>query len=314
MTNKNAARDFFLYLFATGLVYFLAVNLITLLWQYINYFFPAPYEYGGDVSSGMIFAVSSLLVLFPIYAFVMRFLGREIDKHPEKREFGPRKWLIYITLFVASITAVVDLVVLVNTFLSGDFAARFVLKALVVLVVAGLLFWYYLFNLRRAPGESVRARKNLFAGSLVLLLALIIGAFFIAGGPESNREENYDRQRVADLSSIQWQVVNYWQDHSALPENLEVFNDPILQTAMPIDPESGEAYVYEKTGELGFMLCANFSSASKEDDLSREKFYGEDASYWQHEAGEQCFERTLDPELHGRGEANNMRGPVPGNF
>jgi hypothetical protein len=230
----------------------------------------------------------------------MRFLGREIDRHPEKREFGPRKWLIYITLFIASVTAVVDLVVLVNTFLSGDFAARFVLKALAVLVVAGLLFWYYLFTLRRAPGESVRARKVLFAGSLVLLLALIIGAFFIAGGPESNRAENYDRQRVSDLSQLQWQIVNYWQEQDALPESLEVFNDPILQSSVPNDPETAESYVYEKTGELSFRICATFSNASNENEPSKTKFYGEDADYWQHEAGEQCFERELDPALHGR--------------
>lgn len=320
MSSKNSsAKDFFLYLFATFLVYFLAINLISLLWQYVNYFFPAPYEYGydGGTSGAMIFAVSSLLVLFPIYAIIMRFLGRDIDRHPEKKDFTPRRWLIYVTLFIAAVTMVVDLVVLVNAFLSGDFAARFIFKALSVLLVSALLFWYYIFNLRREPGKAVRARKTLFAGSLVLLIVLIVGAFFIAGGPQSNRKKNYDRQRVADLSQLQWRIVNYWQDHETLPESLEVFNDPILQSSVPLDPETSQPYVYEKADNLNFRLCANFSTSRSDQDIVRTKNFGgfEDISYWQHSVGEHCFDRKIDPELHKMVEGfGPTRVPIPANF
>ena len=35
---------------------------------------------------------------------------------PEKLSLGVRKWLIYLTLFIAGAAVIIDLIVLINTF------------------------------------------------------------------------------------------------------------------------------------------------------------------------------------------------------
>ncbi|MEZ4156758.1 MAG: DUF5671 domain-containing protein [Candidatus Paceibacterota bacterium] len=313
MKNINTARDFFLYLFATVAAIFSAVNIIVLLWQYINYFFPAPFSYYYDgVSGAMRFSISSLIIIFPLYVWVMWSLGKDIDRHPEKKDFWVRKWLIYITLFVAAMTMIVDLVVVLNTFLGGDFAARFVLKALAVLVVAAAVFSYYTFNLKRESGKGLSTRKTIAWVSSTVLLALIVGAFFIVGSPATSQDKQLDSERVAHLSQIQWQVLDHWRQSDVLPETLDELNDPIIGFETPRDPETREDYEYTKTSDLSFELCATFASESRDFDpeatdsyderaaIDSGAYYGgyEDSRFWQHGEGRTCFERTIDPEKH----------------
>lgn len=304
-SQKGGARDFFLYLFATGALYFSAGSVITLLFEYINRWLPDPayqmmYSYDG-FSSGLRWAVSLLLVVFPAYVLVMRFLNRDIDRHPERREIGIRKAMIYLTLFLAAITIIVDLVLVVNSFLGGELTGRFGLKVLAVLLVAGLVLWYYLFSLKREPGTKSGARKAFMWGSMVFVLATIVGAFFIVGSPATNRALRMDSQRVSDLTSIQWQVINYWQSKTKLPVTLDETKDSISGTVIPVDPETGAVYEYKVTGPRSFELCATFGLDSLT--ISGPKtipvdYYGNPDENWQHASGRVCFARTIDPDRY----------------
>ncbi len=302
--SKTSIRDFFLYLFATGALYFSAISIISLLWQYINHFFPDALTYYPDgLSSSMRWAVASLIVIFPVYVFVMRFLSKDLDAFPEKKDLSIRKAMIYLTLFIAAITIVVDLVMLVNNFLGGEFTVRFLLKALSVLFVTGAVFGYYLFNLKRVPGTQAKARSMIVWGSLAFVLIVIAGAFSIVGSPTTNRLRNLDNQRVSDLQTIQWQVVNYWQQKQKLPVDLSALNDPISGFKAPVDPETGAAYTLKSVGSLGFQLCANFALENIAPGTnSSVKPYSEPYGYvsenWQHAAGNVCFDRTIDPDLY----------------
>ncbi|MDP2629383.1 MAG: DUF5671 domain-containing protein [Candidatus Harrisonbacteria bacterium] len=297
--NKNTPRDFFLYLFATGALYFIAVTIIALLWQYVNYFFPDPAFYQGGISSGMRFAIATLIVVFPIYIGVMRFLSKDIDRNPEKKNLAIRKWLTYVTLFVAAVTIIVDLVSLVFSFLGGELALQFTLKALSVLIVAGSVFWYYLYNLKREPGTDVEKRKLIMWLTIILVTALVIGAFFVVGSPETNRLRRLDQQRVSDLQSIQWRVLDYWQTREQMPKGLEALEDDFSGFSVPTDPGTGhQPYEYLLGEGLSFQLCANFDSASLEGEQGKaiEPFFGlRGEGNWTHEAGRFCFERIIDP-------------------
>jgi len=307
-TKKSGVRDFFLYLFATGMLYFSVVSIITLLWQYVNHFFPdaALYSYGyyGEgFSAGMRWAVSSLVIVFPIYAFVMRFLSRDLDRHPEKQDLLIRKIMIYLTLFLAAVTMVVDLVMLLNNFLAGDLTMRFALKAIAVLLVAGIVFWYYIFNLRRAPGTAKGARKAFLWGTIAFVAAVIVGAFILVGSPSTNRDLRLDVQRVNDLQNIQWQVINYWQQKQVLPATAAELSDDISGNVVPVDPVTGAAYVYSVTGPRTFELCATFARQSAENYSEAGKpmpvdYMTATPDNWQHGAGETCFERTIDPDRY----------------
>jgi membrane protein YqaA with SNARE-associated domain len=86
---------------------------------------------------------------FPIFLVVMRFILKEVETRPEKLESGIRKWLTYIALLIAAGTVIGDLITFLTFFLQGDLTARFVLKVLTVVAIAGGVFGYYLGSLKR---------------------------------------------------------------------------------------------------------------------------------------------------------------------
>ena len=149
--HKTEPKDFFLHLFTMGLMYFSVGNFLALAFEMINRLFPDQlnnYYYSG-FSSGMRFSIASLVVLFPLYLYLNTFLHKQYEANPEKKELKIRKWLIYFTLFVSAITLVGDLVYAVYSLLDGELSARFWSKALIVLVTAGAVFYYYLHDIRK---------------------------------------------------------------------------------------------------------------------------------------------------------------------
>ena len=63
-----------------------------------------------------------------------------------------------------------------------------------------------------------------------------------------------------------------------------------------MDQQTGEAYGYRVTGDLTFQLCATFNKASRtRGDGPRFAPAGVTNDSWRHDAGEFCFDRTVDP-------------------
>ena len=304
---KNVPRDVFLHLFVTVALYWSSVSFITLLWQYINYFFPdelsARYGYYSNLWA-LRFVVSSLIIIFPFFIIVSRYLNKIYEKEGEARESKVRKWMIYLTLFIASLVIVGDLISIINTFLGGEITARFILKALSILAVAGVIFGYYLDDVKRA--QPSRSAKYFGWGTSVVVLISIIGVFSIIGSPLKARSIQFDRQRTNDLQNIQWQIVNYWQRKGRLPQNLADLNDPISSYSLPKDPQTGQSYEYSIKGEgdLKFELCATFNLDGKENSkgtpssLYPSPYGGSFSQNWEHSAGRVCFERKIDKELY----------------
>ena len=152
-----SARDAFLYLVlftALGLSAFYLGNLI---FQLINMAFPdaaSPAASGRWSDARIRWAVAMLIVSFPLYLFLAYKTEREIAADPQKLRSGVRKWLTYITLFVASMIILGDLVVLVDRFLAGELTIRIGLKILTVAVISGAIFLYYLRSASRGEVET----------------------------------------------------------------------------------------------------------------------------------------------------------------
>jgi hypothetical protein len=100
------------------------------------------------------YQIASIIVAFPIFLVVMSFILREVESSPDRLQSGVRKWLTYIALLITAGTMIGDLVVFLTTFLEGELTARFVLKALVVIAIAGSVFWYYLGSLRDRGADA----------------------------------------------------------------------------------------------------------------------------------------------------------------
>lgn len=307
--KKNIPRDVFLHLLSIVTLYWSAVSFVTVIWQYINYFFPdtlnEAYRYYMSFAGPIRFAVSSLIIVFPVFILVSWYLNKIYAREAQVRESKIRKWLIYLTLFVASLVIIGDLITVINIFLGGEITVRFILKALSVLLVAGLIFGYYLNDVRREKPTKL-AKYFAWATSTVVLI-VIIGAFFIVGSPATARLMQFDQQKISDLQGIQYQIVNYWQTKEKLPESLADLTDNISGYTAPLDPQNKTPYEYNiKDAEnLSFELCATFNKQGK--DINKyyesmpvsEPVKGGQYSYsWDHEAGRVCFERTIDKELY----------------
>lgn len=150
-----SAREAFLYLLLFATLYLTAWHLGSLLFDLIDHAFPDPTDAGylGDPGASMRWSVATLLIAFPVFAFVARLVARDLARNPAKRLSAVRRWLTYLTLFLAAGVLIGDMVVLVNNLLGGGTTVRFLLKVLVVAVIAGAVFGYYLHDLRGEERE-----------------------------------------------------------------------------------------------------------------------------------------------------------------
>lgn len=145
-----SARDAFLYLLMFAMLYLSAYYLGTLLFQFINSAYPDaanPYEQ-NYLDENIRWATATLIVAFPVFLFMAARTARAIRSDATHRNSAVRKWLTYLTLFVAAGVIVGDSITLIYNLLSGDTTTRFVLKVLVVAAIAGAAFGYYTWSLR----------------------------------------------------------------------------------------------------------------------------------------------------------------------
>jgi hypothetical protein len=218
---------------------------------------------------------------------------------------------VYLTLFLAAIAIIVDVVQLIYNFLRGELTTSFFLKILVVLIVAVTVFGYYLWDARRKAGVATQIPKMLAWSVFVVVLGTIVGGFFIVGSPAHQRDIRLDNQRVSDLQMIQSETVNYWQQKNVLPTKPSDLQDSISGFATPVDPETSAEYEYIVKGDLSFELCAIFKSESvgavgnggmtKPVRVSGDPY----SENWTHTAGRVCFKRSIDPELY------KINKPIP---
>ncbi len=303
---KSSPRDVFMYLFATIALYFSAWSVINLALQYINVAFPDPLNPYYQPDSSIRWSMALLIIIFPAYLWVSRVLHRDLVSEPRKNELRIRRWLLYLTLFLAALLIIGDLVALIYNFLEGELTMRFSLKVLSVLAVAAAIFWYYLYDLR-AKAAVLAPKALLFVrGTVAAVCILIIAGFFIAGSPFRQRLVRFDLQKTNDLQNLQGQIVNYWQRKETLPASLDDLRDTISGYVPPRDPQNGTAYEYHPTGALAFELCAEFNLTSQGSQAgtsyARPPYPasvgpGVNES-WDHVAGHVCFPRTIDPDLY----------------
>lgn len=301
---KTSPKDVFMHLLAIIALYISALSFGALVFQYIDILFTDKLaDYFGGSRDNVRWALSSLVVVFPVYIWASWVLAKDVSLHNEKRELKTRKWLYHFTLFAASVLIIGDIVALIYKFLGGDLSMRFLLKVLTVLFIAAAVFGYYLWNIRREEMASGNPRMRVFIlGVLAVVAISIIYGFFVAGSPFLERMRRFDEKRIQDLQNIQWQVVNYWQRKEKLPESTDLLKDDISGYAVPRDPESGAPYEYRIIDKLQFELCVNFKTESVEiSSVVPKPVFSEGrgvSENWTHSIGRECFSRTIDPELY----------------
>lgn len=306
------------------------ISFLNLVFETLNKRFPdvlnANYQYGYSTweYESLRMAFATLIIFFPVYVVVSRF-WRKMGEGTDIGRWNDiiKKWLMYIVLFLSSLLVIIDLVTLVNYFVSGEITTRFVLKVVAVLVTAGLVGVYYISILRNRDVLPAKFGWLWSSVALLLVAGAVVWSFMVMGSPMEQRQLRLDERRVQDLQSIQGQVIQYWQQKEVLPDTLDKLKDPTSYYSLPVPPEfeKGEKYEYNVVAEkpLTFELCATFAAPMpkgwQEYGNARpypmfEGGYGGDMamSYpypgggmnesWDHEAGRTCFERTIDPDIY----------------
>jgi hypothetical protein len=139
-----SAAEAFLYSLMFFALAMTAWNLTSLLFELIDGWLPDPVDGLSGISASRVrWAISILVVFFPLFLLLNARATRAAARDPGTRRSSVRKWFAYVTLFLAALGLIGDLVAVIYAFLSGDLTTRFAAKAATVAVVAGAVLAYF---------------------------------------------------------------------------------------------------------------------------------------------------------------------------
>lgn len=282
LARKSSTVDIVINFFSFILLSIAATALGTLYFAIITKRFPDPLAAmngAGEwaVTSSIHYAIASLLIAFPLYFAAMRIWFRKFREDEGRTESALTRWLTYLVLLVTSVTIVGDLITVLFKLLQGEVTVRFLLKALTILVIAGIIFGFYTLERRKIQYRREIPRTTFrqfgWVVTAIVTLGLILG-FLAAGSPETARMRAFDMQREADLGRLAGCIESYAQDLGQFPASLDILRTTARYAycaGSMQDPETKQRYAYRvvtpsrtqgpaRIGE--FELCANFSLAS----------------------------------------------------
>ena len=154
--RDGSAREAFLYLLNFITLAFWTIALGQLFYAMINRAFPdrAIGVYYSSFLSEIAFQLATIIVAFPAFLVIRRFIGQELQQRPEAESSPVRLWLTYVALVLAAIIVLSDGIWFLAAFLQGQLTIRFVLDSLVLLVLGGGVFTYYLSGLQKAAPQA----------------------------------------------------------------------------------------------------------------------------------------------------------------
>ena len=307
MLKNNNAKFAFLYMFSLVALLFVALGAGQVIFQAINKFiadFTAPYGNGFN-SSLLKFAISSLIIATPIYFLTMRYLERNLQAGDLDREAPVRRWLIYFILFVSSVVMIVWLMITIGNFLDGDLTSKFILRAITVIVIAGIIFSYYLYDIRR---REIKKNNKVILGYLIAALLISVGSliasFFFVESPAAARARRHDEAVLGHFTQIDSMLSAYYSKNTKLPETLDKAQDsaPYVVLSTLKDPLSGKTYEYKRLDNASYELCADFMTDNRKTTPDESTYTYADR--WPHDKGHQCLkQKAID-------YTNDQGGPV----
>jgi len=314
--KDNSAMHFFLYLVSFLSLWFVAMGLGTILYQIINKIFPdtGAFSYLDVFQQGVIkFGLASIIIATPIYYILAFLITKYLYEGKISEDSKVRKWTTYIILFFAAATIIGDLITLVYNLLGGDMAARFVLKVLVVILIAGSILGYYFWDMRKRNMVGVKyLSSRIFGGvSAAIILIVFVSSFFIIDTPAQTRNKQIDAQTVSSMQSLTYSIQSYADAHKELPATLDAigvdrstFNSP--QSNSTVNP-----ITYNKLSDSSYNLCANFNSSNMTDNVPTSDVYQLSDYSWKHDKGNVCFTKNITPKPVPASVNPNYQAPVP---
>ena len=301
------ARETFLRLISTLTLVLSVVGFLQLTWLIVDRFWPDQIDQYLSPNTTAI-PTAMLIISWPIYLFVAQLLQKDWETHEEMRDNAVRKWLIYFTLFAASVTLIIDAITTLYSFLSGELTLNFFVKSFSVLLVSGFVLFFYRNELQQSPTHRAVTKRLVAILASVAVLSAIVGGLIAHGGPFKQRALRLDEERRQDLENIQSAISGQWISSATLPTRLdELVTSYRIREEAVADP-SGAHYEYRTLTERSYEFCAVFETDSE----ATSKLYRGNSLYnfdsfpdyypyegvisFHHGIGRTCFTRTLKPK------------------
>jgi hypothetical protein len=293
----ESSRDAFLYLLSFSTLAIWTSALGSMLFRFIEHWYPDPVvlPHADNLRSAVTWQMASIAVAFPIFLLVMRTILVEARNQPERLQSGVRKWLTYIALLLTAGGVISDLICFLDYFLTGELTARFLLKALTVLLICAAIFLYYVGSLKWGKETDLAPAKNqslkFGAGAAVAVVVTFCVGLGLTGAPSAQRRVEADNRRTEDLEAIAYSLRSWSARPEAatslelLPATLTELQGKGINSSQMSDPETKAPYEYRPLSATKYELCATFSEPSEEERTPRRVF-------WYHGKGRTCF--TLD--------------------
>jgi hypothetical protein len=301
--NNHTAKHFVLQLGSLIALYLSLAFFLVLAFGFINLRFPDGLDSVWQIESAansIRIGFAMVVVFFPTYLVLTRMVNKNRRSSKDNSYLALTKWMIYLSLLVAGLTLLGDLVAVIMGFLEGELTSRFLMKAFAVFAVIGAAFFFYI---KDAQGYWLKNEKTSLAygaGAAVIIAAVLIASLGYIQTPTEVREVKADQETVNDLQDIQWRIEDFYQTNELLPVDLETLYGAF---GAPAATEGRSGYVYEVTGETTYKICAEFNRNVNE--LQQQyrpvpmgNSVGIGNNYnWDYRAGEWCFNRVIDKEL-----------------
>ncbi|MFZ5806869.1 MAG: DUF5671 domain-containing protein [Verrucomicrobiota bacterium] len=292
-------REAFLYLLLFSSLFLWIFSLGSLYFDFINVLLPLSNESADYFTYSLRYGVAMLVIAFPVYLFTENVIQKDLVRNPARGIAPVRRWLTYLTLFVATLTLVGDAVALIVRFLEGEITLRFFLKVAVIAGLASGVFAYLFRTLASTEVSrevtSIPVLKHTKKLLTMIVIIVCVTSIYITGGPLQARLVSQDNQRENDVRDIYYRVQNYYTREEKLPETLadcDINPSSFIQNKK--DPITGAPYSYQKVDDSKFQISAKFNLKSKESSSRGKNLYWrpQDRDFWNHDAGWHTF--TID--------------------
>lgn len=270
-----SAREAFLYIVMFALLGLVAYNLSSLVFALIDRAIADALDTSTQYSRSMQVrsALSALAVATPLLAGFGWYIAKARRADPAMQQSRVRKWLTYVTLIVAALIFVGDLIALVYNFLSGDLSQRLLLKMVVVALISGGIFIFFVRDV-----ETERARGKFGLAPVMAALGAAFVAVAFAGGllsienPIAAREYRLDGARVAAVRRVAGAAQCAYSFTNRIPRSYNEIRADFAERSVPVygncntvlftaDDERVIAYQMEDASHI--RLCTDFFRPSR---------------------------------------------------
>ena len=296
--QTNSAKFAFWYMLSLVSLISVAIAMGNIIFEMINKFIADDVIiYSGVYNDqSMKFSIATLLIAAPIFYFVSRLIHRSLFAGELENESQIRKWLSYLVLFISSVTMIGWFIGLINDFLNGELTLKFGLKALMAILIAGTVFSFYFYDIRRKDivNKKDRVVAIYFYTTLFLVLAIFTSSFFVIDSPYQTRNRRADEMIMSNFDIISSSIDQYYNDNnSKLPANFdELMGKIVYLREENLHNAQNERYEYKIVDKMTYQLCAEFKTSNKELPKGESMPYGR----WIHDSGYQCLSQKVNED------------------